>query len=385
VCGCSGQASDGKYYLTAFDDGGGSASCACGSCYQYGSWFTADKQRGWPCGTSLEICRQGTTKCVIARVVDFGPGCSVDTMAGGPVLDASPNICQYLFGTNSCGWSDRFGITVQLAPAGASTGPYTGGGSSPPAVPGSAPGVGPGAPPAATPCSYNGVSGSCATSCAGGILMSSSAGATGCQSLPTAWKCCTMPGQSSGGTSQQASPGGSMITGGPSCTYALHSGACISTTSCQAQSGQSFSSRKGANGCQAFASNIQCCIATASLLVGEMGDVFPPGAASTVSGGAIAGIVVGVVLFIALIGLLVFFVVRAKTPHAPKGEVVYANTAYDPNASTPVESGASATLSTHATTNDVPSVVSTGTYVCGKCGKSYSAAEDLTQHVAQRH
>lgn len=35
VCACAGKPADNKYFLTAFDDGGGSSSCACGSCHQY--------------------------------------------------------------------------------------------------------------------------------------------------------------------------------------------------------------------------------------------------------------------------------------------------------------------------------------------------------------
>jgi hypothetical protein len=58
------------------------------------------------------------TQCVVAAVVDFGPGCSVDDDAGGPVVDASPNVCLHLFGTSSCGWSDHFSVVVSVETTG---------------------------------------------------------------------------------------------------------------------------------------------------------------------------------------------------------------------------------------------------------------------------
>lgn len=48
-------------------------------------------------------------------VIDYGPSCFVENDAGGPVLDASPAVCQKLTGGSSCGWSDHFAITVTRA------------------------------------------------------------------------------------------------------------------------------------------------------------------------------------------------------------------------------------------------------------------------------
>ncbi len=47
--------------------------------------------------------------------VDYGPSCFVENDAGGPVLDASPAVCQSLTGGTSCGWSDHFTISVSRA------------------------------------------------------------------------------------------------------------------------------------------------------------------------------------------------------------------------------------------------------------------------------
>lgn len=49
--------------------------------------------------------------------------------AGGPVLDASPEICRELTGGSSCGWSDHLSVHVAqaLAPEvdGVPLGPFT--------------------------------------------------------------------------------------------------------------------------------------------------------------------------------------------------------------------------------------------------------------------
>jgi len=56
------------------------------------------------------VCRKG--KCVKTAVTDYGPSCFVEKDAKGPVLDASPKVCESLTGGSSCGWSDHFSITV---------------------------------------------------------------------------------------------------------------------------------------------------------------------------------------------------------------------------------------------------------------------------------
>jgi hypothetical protein len=43
---------------------------------------------------------------------------------GGPVIDASTAVCQYLTGTSSCGWSDKFSITATVTSDSRPNGPY---------------------------------------------------------------------------------------------------------------------------------------------------------------------------------------------------------------------------------------------------------------------
>jgi hypothetical protein len=107
-CACCGIPSNNLYYLTSFDG----SSCSCGPCYSHGNYFAADRQR-FGCGASLNVCRSGT--CVKVAVTDYGPSCFVENDAGGPVLDASPYVCQALTGGSSCGWSDHFSVSVNAA------------------------------------------------------------------------------------------------------------------------------------------------------------------------------------------------------------------------------------------------------------------------------
>jgi hypothetical protein len=86
-CACSGIPGDHSYFLTSFDG----TSCSCGPCHAHGDYFAADRQR-FGCGALLNICRG--SKCVKVAVVDYGPSCFVEDDAGGPVIDASPAVCQ---------------------------------------------------------------------------------------------------------------------------------------------------------------------------------------------------------------------------------------------------------------------------------------------------
>jgi hypothetical protein len=87
-------------------------TCACGACHSQGEYFNADRQR-FNCGTYLNVCKG--SKCIKSYTVDYGPSCYVEDHAGGPVLDASPAICQGLFGLSSCGWSDHLQVSVATA------------------------------------------------------------------------------------------------------------------------------------------------------------------------------------------------------------------------------------------------------------------------------
>jgi len=117
-CACCGKPGNGLYYLTSFDG----ATCSCGPCHSHGPYFAADRQR-FGCFANLNVCRGG--KCVKVTVTDYGPSCFVENNAGGPVLDASPSVCQALTGSTSCGWSDHFSVSVSVALDDRPLGPFT--------------------------------------------------------------------------------------------------------------------------------------------------------------------------------------------------------------------------------------------------------------------
>jgi len=45
-------------------------------------------------------------------VADAGPADWVENDAGWAIIDASPDACQNLFGSSSCGWSDANVVTA---------------------------------------------------------------------------------------------------------------------------------------------------------------------------------------------------------------------------------------------------------------------------------
>lgn len=107
---CCSVPADNSYYLTTFCD----QSTACGTPCSALTYFTADSQR-FGCSKMLTICAQGSGTCVQAKVIDAGPNIDVEQEAGMPVIDASAAVCQDLFGSSSCGWSDRRAITAYVS------------------------------------------------------------------------------------------------------------------------------------------------------------------------------------------------------------------------------------------------------------------------------
>jgi hypothetical protein len=101
------------------------------------------------------------------------------------------------------------------------------------------------------------------------------------------------------------------VSSAPSCTYKTHSGIC--TSSC---SGGSFrSTRQGANGCQAFASTVLCCI-SADMLVDDTSSGWLISSAAFPLG-AIVGVAVGGLLVIALVVVGIVVYVRLFRRRAP--------------------------------------------------------------------
>ena len=63
------------------------------------------------CGSIVSCC-QGTN-CINLKVIDGGPGCSVEDMAKKQIVDCSFSACKHFTGSTSCGWSDRVKVTCK--------------------------------------------------------------------------------------------------------------------------------------------------------------------------------------------------------------------------------------------------------------------------------
>ena len=104
---CSDVPADHIYYMTSFCD----KSVACGSFSgNCNEWYMAGYKR-FGCGSIVSCC-QGTN-CVNLKVIDGGPGCSVEDMAKKQIVDCSFSACKHFTGSTSCGWSDRVKVTCK--------------------------------------------------------------------------------------------------------------------------------------------------------------------------------------------------------------------------------------------------------------------------------
>jgi hypothetical protein len=115
LSGCSGKASSstpasGRFYLTSFGGPGEGQTMSCGQSTRNGTWYYAASRQRYGCGAHVAVEANG--KCVVVATDDYGPDLCVERRAGGPILDASPLVSQYLFGERGAGWSDRRAITV---------------------------------------------------------------------------------------------------------------------------------------------------------------------------------------------------------------------------------------------------------------------------------
>jgi len=108
---CCDIPSNNQYYLTTFCD----STTACGPVCSDLTYFSADSQR-FGCGANLTVCSVNSGTCVGGVIViDSGPNVSVENEAQMPIIDGSAQICQDLFNSGSCGWSDSNSITAVLA------------------------------------------------------------------------------------------------------------------------------------------------------------------------------------------------------------------------------------------------------------------------------
>ena len=126
--GCHGHASttipsNDVYELTSFGGPGESGIMSCGDYTKNGSWYYAASRQRYGCGAHIQIEANG--KCVVAQTDDYGPDVCVENAAGLPIIDASPLVSKYLFGTSSAGWSDHYRITVTQVDDSTPLGPCT--------------------------------------------------------------------------------------------------------------------------------------------------------------------------------------------------------------------------------------------------------------------
>jgi hypothetical protein len=115
---CCNTPDNDLYYLTSFDGG---ESMACGGFADGVSYYATSWVR-WGCGGKLRVTNPANGACVVVEVMDAGPASWVEDYAGGPVLDASTQVCRDLFGSSSCGWSDGRVIEVIEVPDSTPTG-----------------------------------------------------------------------------------------------------------------------------------------------------------------------------------------------------------------------------------------------------------------------
>jgi hypothetical protein len=134
LTGCRGQASstipsDGRYVVTVFGGAGDTQPMSCGGRAD-GTWYYAASRQRYGCGSRVAIRANG--KCVVAQTDDYGPDVCVERAAGMPIIDVSPAVTRYLFGSSSFGWSDRVVVAVDEVSAGTALGPCTDGPPPPP-------------------------------------------------------------------------------------------------------------------------------------------------------------------------------------------------------------------------------------------------------------
>ena len=109
---CCDIPADNLYVLTSFTGGEG---MACGGNAD-GTWYYSTSWVRWYCDARLRITNPESGDCVVVQVADAGPASWVEDDAGMPIIDASPLVCEGLFDSSSCGWSDGFVIeAVQVS------------------------------------------------------------------------------------------------------------------------------------------------------------------------------------------------------------------------------------------------------------------------------
>ena len=92
------------YGVTTFGGPGDYQTLACGGNSRTSQeWYVASSQR-YGCHVHLRLEANG--KCVVVQTEDAGPASYVESRAGIAVLDSSPAVGTYLFGTSGLGYSD---------------------------------------------------------------------------------------------------------------------------------------------------------------------------------------------------------------------------------------------------------------------------------------
>ncbi len=108
---CSDIPANNQYYLTSFCDSSVACGTFSGNCNEY---YCADYKR-FGCGSIVSCCVG--TDCLNLKVIDGGPGCTVEDSAKKQVVDASYSACKHFTGSTSCGWSDKILVTCKKTTA----------------------------------------------------------------------------------------------------------------------------------------------------------------------------------------------------------------------------------------------------------------------------
>lgn len=129
----SSQSPDGTYYLTTFGGGSDTQHLAClpNGPIADGTWYYMADNSRFGCGSKVKITNPANGRAVIAQVADYGPDRCVEAAAGREIIDASPLVSQYLFGTSSSGYSQHREVVAQRVDSSMPLGPTSPASSAP--------------------------------------------------------------------------------------------------------------------------------------------------------------------------------------------------------------------------------------------------------------
>ena len=108
------KAPDGRYGLTSFVGLAG-RSPTCGGSPTDGEWLYMAGRSRFGCGARLKVINPANGRYCVPAVADYGPNTCVEEAAGMPVVDVSPQVSEYLFGTRGARYTNNFKVLVETA------------------------------------------------------------------------------------------------------------------------------------------------------------------------------------------------------------------------------------------------------------------------------